>query len=522
MKLKKTILNILTAFVISSLLFTGCSKSDDNTPVIESVSLNNEVNDFIWRGLNDVYLWQSDVPNLGDTKFFSNNDYVTFYNSYDTTENLSQDIIADYFTFLNKYNNPTELFDALLYKKDDIDKFSYLVDDYVALENSFQGTSKSSGLDFGLVRLSGSNDILGYVRYIAKNSDAANKDIYRGDFFLEVDGQQLTINNYQELLFGSNDNFTLGMADITNNIVAINGKTVALTKTEFTEDPILINDIIEINGHTIAYLMYNQFIGDFDNALNDVFAEFKAQGATDLILDLRYNPGGRVSTAVALASMITGQFTEDIFASAQWNSKYQAYFSSNNPEFLNDRFTDKLADNSSINMLNLTKVYILTTTGTASASELIINGLDPYIDVIHIGTRTTGKYTASVTLYDANNFDKEKANPNHKYAMQPLVYKSANKNGVSDYYNGLVPDHIITYQTANGETQEGENLVNLGILGNINEPFLNKAVELITGTSTKNNMDRTGIKIKHVADTKDFAPLGKRMFDNLDFKMLER
>src|SRR5690606_39325231 len=115
--------------------------------------------------MNEVYLWQDDVANLSDTKF-SNQD--------------------QYYTFLNGYNTPEGLFDALLYQKDVVDKFSYLVDDYVSLENSFQGTSTSNGLDFQLVRLSGSNDLFGFVRYVANNSDASNKDIKRGDFFLTV------------------------------------------------------------------------------------------------------------------------------------------------------------------------------------------------------------------------------------------------------------------------------------------------------------------------------------------------
>ena len=502
MKIEKLSTNLLLILCIVSFLLVNCSK-DNSVQEVEveeqkPVILNNEVNDFVWQGLNEIYLWKDDVPNLADNKFSSFDDYYTFLNGYDT---------------------PEKLFDALLYQKDVVDKFSYIVDDYVTLENSFEGTTKSNGLDFQLVRLGDSNDIFGYVRYIANNSDAASKSIARGEFFLEVNGQQLTINNYIDLLFGPNNTYTLGMANIANNTIALNGKTVDLTKTDFTENPILINKVIDANGTKVGYLMYNQFIGNFDTALNDAIALLKSEGISELVLDLRYNPGGRVSSAIILSSMITGQFTGQIFSKEKWNSKYQNYFENNDPERLINRFTDKLLDDTPITKLNLNKVYILTTSGSASASELVINGLDPYIDVVQIGTATTGKYTASVTLYDSNDFSKENANPNHKYAIQPLVFKSANANNVSDYYDGLPPDYLITYQTSSG-VSEGENILDLGILGDENEPFLAKALSLITGTTTKTIIGKPdsikGLDLTTIADSKDFTPFGKGMYIELN------
>ncbi|TXE10071.1 peptidase S41 [Seonamhaeicola algicola] len=489
-------------FLSFSLLFVNCSKNDDDnnnqeipeTPETpEPITLNNQVHDFVWSGLNEIYLWQQDVPNLASSK--KNN----------------QD---DYFTFLNSYNAPEDLFDDMLYQPGIVDKFSFLVNDYIALENSFQGISLSNGLDFRLVRFSGSDNIFGYVRYVANNSDASSKNIKRGDLFLEVNNQQLTINNYRNLLFGDNNTYTLNLAEISNNSVTLTGETVELTKSEFTENPILINKVLEINGSKIGYLMYNSFIANFDNQLNDAITSLKNQGITDLVLDLRYNPGGRVSSAIILSSMITGQFHQQVFSKEIWNNKYQAYFEANTPESLVNRFTNTLLDNTPITSLNLNKVYILTTEASASASELVINGLSPYIDVVQIGTATTGKYTASVTLYDSEDFSKDNVNPNHTYALQPLVLKSANADGITDYNNGLQPDYTITYTTSNGEAQ-GEDIANLGVLGNENEPFLAKAIELITGTTTKltkKSKDQLLMPIKHVKNSKDFAPLGNEMY----------
>ena len=83
--------------------------------------------------------------------------------------------------------------------------------------------------------------------------------------------------------------------------------------------------------------------------------------------------------------------------------------------------TNTLTDGSALNSLNLSKVYVLTTDRSASASEGLINSLNPYIDVVQIGNyKTVGKTQASITIYDSEDFGREGANPNHTYAMQPL------------------------------------------------------------------------------------------------------
>lgn len=197
---------------------------------------------------------------------------------------------------------------------------------------------------------------------------------------------------------------------------------------------------------------------------------FEAEGIEHLILDLRYNGGGSVESAVDLGSMITGQFQGEIFSTKQWNESYQAYYEEHDPEGLLNRFNDKIRTGEQINNLGLTQVYVITTLRSASASELLINGLEPYIDVIQVGERTTGKFQASVTLYDSPDFKRRGANPGHTYAIQPLVYKSANAAGVTDYLNGLNPDVPIR-----------EDLGNLGVIGDPDEPLLNAALNHIEG-----------------------------------------
>ena len=239
----------------------------------------------------------------------------------------------------------------------------------------------------------------------------------------------------------------------------------------------------------IGYLLYNGFYSNYDTKLNEAFGTLKSQGITDLVLDLRYNGGGSVQTATRLASMITGSFTGQVFSKQQWNAKIESYYSTNNPESLKDFFVDKIGT-TPINSLNMTKIYILTSKSSASASELVINGLKPYMNVVQIGDITVGKNVGSVTLYDSPTFGKEKRNPNHRYAMQPLVLKIVNSVGFGDYQSGLTPTFSLK-----------ESLSNLGVLGTSTEPLLNLAIAKITGIG-KTKEPKEFVEFEFFKDTK--------------------
>ncbi|MEC5166201.1 carboxyl-terminal processing protease [Flavobacterium sp. PL11] len=470
--MKKTLLITLLLFI---LIFTvqSCQDNDDIAP---PASL--EIQDFVWKGLNQYYLWQADVPNLADNRFANQ-----------TALN----------TFLAGYPDPESLFDALRVDES-IDRFSWIVDDYLELEGQLQGTTKNNGVEFGFsLKPNSKTDVIGYVRYIIANSDASTKNIKRGDFFTGVNGTPLTKNNYQSLLFGSNESYTLNMADVNGNIITNNGKTVALTKTVLTENPILVNKVITSGSRNIGYLMYNAFYADFDSKLNEAFGTLKSQQITDLVLDLRYNRGGSVQSAARLASMITGQFTGKVFAKQQWNKKINDYFEKENPATLFNYFTDKI-DAAPINSLKLNKVYILTSDNSASASELLINGLKPHITVVQIGDVTVGKNVGSVTVYDSPDFGDEKRNPNHRYAMQPIVLKIVNSDGFGDYFNGLQPNFLIK-----------ETVSNLGVLGDSSEPLLRVALSKITGTGRVMKQVATD-DFKTFKDSKSFRRFKNEMY----------
>jgi C-terminal processing protease CtpA/Prc len=463
-----------SSLLILLLVSFSCTKDDLAVPD------ELRINDFVWKGMNQYYLWQTDVPNLADNRF------------------ANQSALNN---FLKGYSNPTDLFTSLRVANS-IDRFSVIFSDYSVLEGILTGNTLNNGVDFGLRYKTGSTtDIFGWVRYIIPNSDASTKDIHRGDIFYAINGTPLTVNNYQSLLSGTT--YTLNLADYDNGNITPNGQSVTLTKTQLAENPVFATNVFTEGSKKIGYLMYNGFFSSYENQLNAAFGQLKSQNITHLVLDLRYNSGGSIATATRLGSLITGQFNGQVFAKQQWNSKLDAYWLQNNPSSLFNYYTNTTNTGGILNSLNLTKVYVITSRSTASASELVINCLKPYIQVIQIGDKTTGKNVGSVTLYDSPNFNKSGANPSHKYAMQPIVIKTVNNDGFGDYQTGLLSD-----------IQQTEDYGNLGVIADANEPLLATAInEIITNGRM---VVRQPLKdFIHCSDSKEIEPLRSEMYVDL-------
>lgn len=448
-------------FFILMTLFIRCSNDIDqeNTQSINNldsddiaVNLEGElqISDFVWKGLNEFYYWQEEVEALSDEKLNNEKTYASF---------------------ISENSNPEIFFNSLKHPED---RFSWIEKNYIDLENTLQGIFATNGVEFGLLyACENCNELIGFVKYILKDSDADGKNIQRGDFFTGVNGIRLTSNNYRSLLFGENLSYTLNMSSLQSGTLISNGINVELTKEEnFKTNPIQISKTLSIpNGEKVGYLMYNQFVADISDDLNKTFAYFKTEGVTELILDLRYNGGGSVQNCVELASMITGQFNSEIFAQEIWNQKLLTYLEERfGKESLINRFVNKLENEDLLNSLKFDRVYVITSSESASASELLINGLTPYIEVIQVGEKTFGKNVGSITVYDYIDNEKTK-NPDHTYAMQPIVLKIANSDGYADYTDGLEPS-----------TEVEEDIRNLGILGDPFEPLLATTLNLISGT----------------------------------------
>jgi len=478
------IYSYLMLFLLSGTLLTSCSDDDmDDMPDREELpgeepeeNLELEIKDFVWKGMNEIYVYKSDVPELQDDFFANQSELNDYLEDWDSPEDL--------------FNNGLTI---------DEDRFSFITSDYIALENSFSGIAETTGVDYRLYRFSNSDNLFGVVRYIIPGSNADSADIKRGDLFTTINGEDLTIGNYQELL--ANSSVTFDISFLEDNTVTPTGKSVTIENQTITENPILLSKVLDVNGAKVGYLLYNSFIANFDRQLNDAFAEFKAQNVTDLILDLRYNGGGSVRTATRLASLITGQFNDDIFAKQQWNDLYQNFFLNSEPDRLFNRFTNTGEGGETLNSLNLNKLYTIVSSSSASASELVINGLEPYIDVVQVGDMTVGKSQASITLYDSEGFGREDANPDHTYAIQPLVYESVNANDVGVPFNGLTPDIEII-----------EDISNLGVLGESSDPLLNAALQDILGNRSFSPNRAKRFWYSEFSESGENSPAYRRMY----------
>tara|TARA_B110000967_G_C18869351_1_gene554499 strand:- start:135 stop:1547 length:1413 start_codon:yes stop_codon:yes gene_type:complete len=468
-------MNSLFKFILLTLAFSltfSCFEDDDDTAIESS-----EINDFVWKGMNVFYLYKDRIPNLANDRFTSDNNYRDFLNDFDSPENL---------------------FESLIHEREIVDRFSWITSNYIELEQQFSGVTKTTGAEYNFYYAPGSSsDVIGIVRLVQPNSNASSTPLTRGMIFNKIDGVTLTESNLRSLF--SPETYTIHLAAYNTNgteapeddSLTESTETIALTKTVYSENPIFKTNVFSVNSENVGYLMYNGFVGDYDAELNTVFGDFKAQNIEHLILDLRYNPGGSVNTATALGSMITG-ITDEIFAILKYNSDLESYNTTYN-------FESTLRDDTPINSVGLSKVYVITTGSSASASEMVINSLNPQnnFTVVQIGTKTEGKAQASITIYDSPDFRRQGANPGHLYALQPLVATTVNKDNGEVPFGGLIPDIKLP-----------ENVSNYGVLGDINEPLLAAALAAIQ--SGRFAVDVQGIS--PIMDSNTFKPHSKEMY----------
>ena len=413
----------------------SCNKDDDKDPVVEpELTLEEGINNWIYDVMDEVYYWRL---------------------------NLQTPIAAT--------SDPIDYFKSLLYTP--TDRFSAIYPDYQDLTNSLQGISLDAGYEFKLYRVQNSDDVYAEVLYIKKNSPASMTDLKRGDAIVAINGVQIDINNYRTLLNETESAHTitpLRFSEESGTYVAMND--ISLTPVELSEDPNFLDTVYTINNKKIGYVIYNFFAPGtssdntkYDKEMDAVFAKLKAENITSLVLDLRYNGGGYVSSAVNLASLIgPGVTSSDIFS----KTKYNNFLASEIPALssVKTAFLDKTENLG--NTLEGNRLYVLTSSGTASASELIINGLKPYMDVFLIGDVTYGKNVGSIAIEDEDN-------PENKYGLLPIVTRSFNSLDQSDYSTGFTPDIPAL-----------ENTERLKPLGDVNELMLRTAIEQITGEAS--------------------------------------
>jgi len=422
---------ILIAFVAIPL---SCEKIDPNKPDLSTEVL--VLNNWILEGLSDAYLWEDYMPEM-DPEY---------------------------------QEDPEKFFYDLLFNED---KYSWIVDDYEELTDMFKGVSLSTGMSVRRGIL-GETQVIGIVEYVTPESPASEADIKRGDIIITIDGKDLDAVNYYDLYYQTTASFEF--ADWDGSQLVSNGKSISLTAIELDQNPVIHHEIIEYEGKKVGYLVYTQFTAGEDNKwkneLKAVFQEFKSGGISEMVLDLRYNPGGSLDLSAYIASTIGPKAmmeNEDVYVNLVWNDGYNEYWKKQ------DLDKDGKADGEDsyqlvIKMpesdfnLDLSTIYFLTTDGTASASESLMTGLYPYLDVVQIGTTSYGKCYGSVTIDDWYPTKR------HNWAMQPIVLKYSNSEGFTDFVSGIDPDFLVE-----------DKLLYAEPFGSLKDPLLAKALEEISG-----------------------------------------
>ena len=375
------------------------------------------------------------------------------------------------------------MFDHLLFDYPNTDRFSWFIEDYVVQAQQFQGISTSFGFRLQAVLINDANDIIFYVRYVAPNSPASDAGIVRGDIINAIDGIVLNESNYNATVSKlSNETINLSfVSESGGNLTFIEDKTI--TAIQLSENPVHYKKVFtDVNGKKVGYLVYNAFRSSYNDELNEAFSFFKTEAVDELIIDLRLNGGGSVLTSSYLASMIYEKAGVDIFAELNFNSKHSdqnGTYEFDNALNIYDVNGAKTGEETINRLTNISQLYVLTSGSTASASEMIINGLKAFIPVKVIGTTTYGKNVGSITLYDSPSSEYTNvhtANTNHLNAMQPIVFQIYNKIGQSDYTQGFNPDI---------EVKEYQYWNNILPFGDENEVVLKAALDDIRGIALK-------------------------------------
>jgi C-terminal processing protease CtpA/Prc len=412
----------------------SCKDNDgdiDNPSGIDGDIL--KVNKFIVDVFDELYLWVDDI------------DMNTYKKTYST------------------YEDPFDFFKTMMYKDD---KWSGLTDDFEGLSDSFSGVETSFGysLFFGYA-YENSDIVVAIIKYVYPDSPADKAGLKRGDIIVSMNESSITDKNYTDLVYLPSISVSRGYYD--GSLFHSYEESISMTAVKQYNNPIIKDTIIIKGENKIGYLCYSDFLEKSETELVRVFTNFKNQGVTDVVLDLRYNLGGLVRTSIVLSSILAPNSAvknKDIYQIQIWNDNYTQYWTSKGDD-MTENFTDTLPVN-----MDLKRLFVLASDNSASASEATIIALEPYMDVIQIGTKTSGKFcggglVSPDMMYDNSNYYKNIKN----WGMYVMYFRYTNKNKTY-YTEGLDPDIMAE-----------ESFLNLKPFGDERDPLLGRAIAQITG-----------------------------------------
>lgn len=385
--------NVVLLGAILSVLFYSCKKDDvaspnpNPSPDSTQVSAADKLKDSVLLYARDIYLWYKNIPATFNARSFQDpNAIMEGIRPYSIEPGFPQPV----------------------------DKWSFAV-----TKNEWDGLSTGVSGDFGMNVFFFTNSDL-RVSQVEPESPAGRAGIHRGWRIKQFNGStNITPDNANAIVAAvyqsTSSSFVFTKPD---------GQDVSITLTAagYREHPVYLDSVYTNGGKKTGYLVFTSFLGDTTEIYNQftrVFNKFSSQGVSDVIVDLRYNGGGYVSVQNVLANwLVPTAGNNGVMETEQYNDKYS-----------NFNETIKFEKKGS---LNLSRLFVIVSKNTASASELLINSLKPYMDVQLIGpTATHGKPVGFFPI------------PVGDWYIFPVSFRTINKNGEGNYFNGLSLSHQV-------------------------------------------------------------------------------
>lgn len=369
--------------LFSTVFIFSCQKEAEETPT--PTNPNSGINKFVWNYMRERYLWNDKMP-----------------------QNINPDGFA----------TPQLLLDAIIFKESD--RFTSIVkDDGARLNQITTGSAAGYGVLIG-------QDAQRNWRFLSvfPNSPASEAGLTRGMRIISVDGKVVTSTERPTL--NTSASSSIEVEDTEGKI-----RVITATPRTYTQQPVIHTEIKTVGSRKIGYIVYQSFTQVSEEALTRTFAQFKSEGVSELIVDLRYNGGGLLRTLQMLGSMI-----------APANAIGKPLLKNQNNERYSRENSDILFENNP-NRLNLNRVVFIATGSSASASEILINSLRPFMNVAIVGSRTFGKFVGGPIMVEQN------------HTFSPITFRTTNSIG-EVFYQGMEPNFATTEDASRnwGDTRD--------------------------------------------------------------------
>lgn len=473
----------LSCLIISGYVITGCTKEEGNSDNSGDKSKITEetryANRFAREALEIYYYWNEEISkDLNQLDPEKNSDPIA------TVEKI-------------RYHDGTN----------EIDKWTMLTDNMDEFTSSVEGVTTTYGYTPIVYRLSKeSNEVIAAVAFVSENSPAEKAGIKRGDLIYKINDKTLTTENYLDLFYSSQ--IKLSMAKLDGNTITPTTE-LSLEAVKMYENPILCDSVYNLDGKKVGYLAYSSFDLKSIPKLINICKEFKNEGIKELILDLRYNGGGYVITENVLASMFAPQVNvtnKDIFEKEDYNEFFTKYYEQEGISTITRFQTEYNYEDMDLNVstkdanIGLEKIYGIITANSASASEALLSGLMPYMNIELIGEQSHGKYCTGwmLSVKDIYKTVPQSIKDWGIYVMVS-IYKNAN-NETPCMPNGLTPN-----------VKAEDNPLETYQLGDENEAMLRVALEKAGKVYPASRSQETYTPDLKTIDTPKKANFGRRI-----------